>query len=233
MRTAAPGLGPNAARFAEDTRRNTDLLLGVPSSDVIGAVQADEIGMTLDEYVAANAQTSQDLGNMYLGVEYLRHLDGEKHLVFVSESGLQLPRVEDDRDLAAAATDARVVIDYIHTGGAVAGISAGMGVAEARGRMAMPPPARVTMPPMMTARTITSLTGGSFYANQLKDAAADMDRIDQATRFDYLLGYYPARTLGGNTAASRCRSIVGPDRAYRHADITPQPMSRRSTSSGS
>ena len=72
-----------------------------------------------------------------------------------------------------------------------------MGVAEARGRMAMPPPARVTMPPMMTARTITNLTGGSFYANQLKDAAADMDRIDQATRFGYLLGYYPARNLDG------------------------------------
>ena len=156
VRTVAPGLSPNADRLNEDTRRNIDLLQGTASLDAIGAAQTELIGMTLDEYVAANAQTSQDLGNMYLGVEYLRHLDGEKHLVFVSEAGLQLPRVEDDRDLAAAATDARVVIDYIHTGGVGQPVGArGVGIAEARTRAAVPLPARVTMPPMMTARTIS------------------------------------------------------------------------------
>jgi VWFA-related protein len=192
VRTVTPGLSVNAERMARDVRDNTDLLLGTASGDLIGQALADQIGMSLDEYVEANAQTSQDLGNMYLGIEYLRHLDGEKHLVFVSETGLKLPRGEDDRDLAAAATDARVVIDYIHTGGTM--FSAGPGVAEARtpARGRMGPPPALSAFPMMTARTIAQLTGGQFYANQLRNAADDLDYIDRATRFEYVLGYYPA-----------------------------------------
>ena len=41
---------------------------------------------TFDEYARQSAQTSQDVGNIYAGINYLKHLDGEKHLVFVSEA---------------------------------------------------------------------------------------------------------------------------------------------------
>src|SRR5207244_1377511 len=42
------------------------------------------------------------------------------------------------------------------------------------------------------ARTLADLTGGRFLANQLPDAAGDMDDVDQTTRFGYILGYYPS-----------------------------------------
>jgi len=48
---------------------------------------------------------------------------------------------------------------------------------------------------MMTARTITQLTGGQFYANQLHSASDDLNAIDTATRFEYVLGYYPANPV--------------------------------------
>ena len=37
--------------------------------------------------------------------------------IVVSEAGLILPRGEDDKDLGALAADARVTLDYVHTGG--------------------------------------------------------------------------------------------------------------------
>jgi hypothetical protein len=113
----------------------------------------------------------------------------------VAESGLMLPRVEDDRNLASVASDARVVIDYVHTGGTSlgSGISSGFS-AEARGRGPGPiaRPDFWQMEAFGTARTLATLTGGRFYGNQFAKAADDMDRIDQSARFQYVLGYYPS-----------------------------------------
>jgi hypothetical protein len=174
----------------DDNRQTTDLLLGSPDSDA-----AQSLGMTFDEFVGAGAQTSQDLGNLYMGVEYLRHMGGEKHLVFVSESGLMLPRAEDDKDLASVASDARVVIDYIHTSGTPMGRGQSMFSAENRSAPGRGPGGRSGAPPNMwmfsTARALADLTGGRFYATQFPNAATDMDHIDEATRFEYILGYYP------------------------------------------
>ena len=80
---------------------------------------ADVMDTTFDEYARQSAQTSQDLGNIYAGINYLKHLDGEKHLVFVSEGGLFLPRLDNDHSIAALASDARVVIDTLMTGGVI------------------------------------------------------------------------------------------------------------------
>ena len=59
----------------------------------------------------------QDLQNIYTAVEYLRYMDGEKHLLLFTENGLFLPRLENDKSLAAMANDARVTIDTFQTGG--------------------------------------------------------------------------------------------------------------------
>jgi VWFA-related protein len=112
VRSVQAGLSPSAARTADDNRQVSDLLLMDPDSDA-----AQSVDMSFDDFVGASAQTAQDLGNLYRGIEYLRHVGGEKHLIFVSAAGLMLPRAEDDIDLASAAADARVVIDYIHTSG--------------------------------------------------------------------------------------------------------------------
>jgi VWFA-related protein len=200
VRTVTPGMSPNADRVADDTRKMTDLLLNPTTGDPVATAQAAAIGMDLDEFVAKNMQTSQDVGNLYMGVEYLRHLDGEKHLVFVSETGLIMPRAEDDKDLAAAAADARVAIDYVHTGGTVIPAATGRFSAENRG-VGTPaiapvrPMARPDMWTFQTARTLATMTGGRFFANQFPSASVDMDYIDRGTRFEYTLGYYPARAV--------------------------------------
>lgn len=197
VRSVQPGVSPNATRIDDDNRRTVDLLLAPPSSDSTGPPDGERLGATLDALVGSSAQTMQDLGNLYAGVAHLRRIEGEKHLVFVSALGLALPRAEDDLDLASAASHARVVIDYVHTSGtpsnptqrmfgAEYGTTAAMeAVVAARATQAQP-----ELWTFATARTLAELTGGRFYANQFRNAATDMDHIDQATRFGYILGYY-------------------------------------------
>jgi hypothetical protein len=45
----------------------------------------------------------------------------------------------------------------------------------------------------MDARTITRLTGGQFHAHRFGRSSGDVDAMDGASRFQYLLGYYPTR----------------------------------------
>jgi VWFA-related protein len=146
---------------------------------------------TFDEYIADQVELNQDLGNLYAGIDYLRHIDGEKHLVFMTPRGLLLPRVENDRSLGAAAADARVVMDVIFTGGTVG----------------LPPP-RMGGPgmPMMAPlggsfaqsfnfqalRSISELTGGQSTTTESVGRA--LSRVDASSRFQYLLGYSPTNT---------------------------------------
>jgi VWFA-related protein len=199
VRSVQAGLSPGAARMDDDRRQVTDLLLTDPDSDA-----ALGVGMSFDDFVGASAQTDQDLGNLFRGIEYLRHVGGEKHLIFVSADGLMLPRAEDDLDLASAAADARVVIDYIHTSGvAMAGLDGFSAANSGRGGLGragpIPSPrGRAGGSPstwlMASARNVAQLTGGRLWAGALPSAAADMDAIDQAARFEYVLGYYPSNT---------------------------------------
>jgi hypothetical protein len=155
-------------------------------------------GSTFDAFVAQATETFQDLGAVYSGIEYLRQLDGEKHLVFFTESGLRLPGREDGFALAHAASDARIALDTIHTGG-----------------IASPPPPRyigangtLVIQPVQSGaqlfaegmaaedlRAMSELTGGQ--ATAFRKAADALDRIDRSTRFQYLLGYYPANSSDG------------------------------------
>jgi VWFA-related protein len=192
VRSVQPGTSPNAARMADDNRQVADELIALSDDAAL------DVGMSFDDFVGSNAQTSQDLGNLYRGIEYLRHASGEKHLIFVSEAGLQLPRAEDDIDLGSAAADARVVIDYIHTSGVVMtgmdAFSASRG-GNGRGRAAAPPPGRAgggASWTLATARAVAQMTGGRLWSGQLSSASADMDAVDRATRFSYVLGYYPS-----------------------------------------
>jgi hypothetical protein len=42
------------------------------------------------------------------------------------------------------------------------------------------------------AQMIADLTGGTYFAHQARTVAAGMDRLDDATRATYILGYYPS-----------------------------------------
>jgi VWFA-related protein len=166
---------------------------------------AADLRLPFDRFVESNRQTMQDLGNLYTGIEYLRQLDGEKHLIFVTEQGITLPRLEDDMSLAAIASDARVAIEPIQTGGE---LDAPMPApaATSTGATAVPAPNAAVRQSlaMVTLRTIADLTGGQASMHAYAEGA--IDRINTATRFSYLVGYAPSNTTW--------------DGRYRHIHVT-------------
>jgi hypothetical protein len=106
---------------------------------------------------------------IFSAIQYLKYIEGEKHLVyFASSAGVWLPALEDDRDLARIASDARVVIDIVAPDAPM----------DVMGRWAE------------STKSIAEQTGGRGFTNQYPDKA--LARIDEATRVGYLLGYYPS-----------------------------------------
>jgi VWFA-related protein len=187
-RTLMPGAIPRAGQIDEDNQRRIDELRRAPQ-DLSSALEVDAEA-TLDEFLATAAQTQQDTTNLYLGIEYMRRIEGEKHLVFVSPGGLTLPRAENDRDIAWRAADARVAMDIVHTEG-MASFAERLGGADSRRSTTPAPFMSVFDWRDSTARTLAALTGGQFYARKHRNSLGDMDAVDTATRAGYVLGYYP------------------------------------------
>jgi VWFA-related protein len=133
-----PTLADLQDRAYRDGRRLSDLLIGSPSL------------------------------KLHAGIEYLRQVEGQRHLVWLG-SGLGIRSVDDDKRMAARANDARVVINIIHT----------VGVDRS-----------VTGWDISSAENITELTGGYFTGLTYADTA--LGRVDNRTRFSYLIGYTPS-----------------------------------------
>jgi VWFA-related protein len=120
--------------------------------------------------------TSSHLLNMLAAVQYLRYVDGEKHLVDLPAGAVALPAVDDDRSIARIASDARVAIHVIR--------ALGLPGFEKPGSF-------VALESSMESKHIASLTGG--LASIDRDPGAALATIDQLTRTGYLLAYYPTR----------------------------------------
>jgi VWFA-related protein len=196
-------------RIAEDVKRTADELMRAelnaarpPEAPRLSDIAADEtanaLDISFDEYVEKQTEQMQDLGNLYAGIEYLRRVEGEKHITFVTPRGLLLPRSESDRSLASLASDARVVLDIIHTGGVVGAppvrISSMPGAGMRMTASPLPTTAAVFGQTfnIQSLRRIADMTGGQMTAFRSgRDAFA---KIDDSTRFQYLLGYYPKDT---------------------------------------
>lgn len=142
----------------------------------------------LNEWAALNTGSTQDMKNIFTCIEYLRYLEGEKHLLFFTEDGLFFPfgNVDNDETIAQVANNARVAIDTFQTGG----IKMDMGIGRGPVNLAVN---RLSNPgrgdALTSLRTISELTGGrtSIYGN-LGPALA---RVDAISRVQYLLAYYP------------------------------------------
>ena len=204
-REVTPGQISDERQIASDVRRTAedlqraDLLasrtgdfLTLPDSGATNT--ADRLDLSFDQYIAEQVELLHDVSNLYAGIDYLRYLDGEKHLVFVTPVGIALPRLENDKTLAAVASDARVVLDILYVAGAPVG----------------PPPTvtrdgKVVAPVLPTTasifrqtatvndmRTMAEMTGGQLTA--FRSAEYGFAHLDQATRFEYLLGYSPSNT---------------------------------------
>lgn len=171
-------------------------------SETAAAVNVD---MSLDEFVEVNSQSMQDLATLYTGISYLRHVTGEKHVLFVTQNGTMLPRGEDDRGIAATAADARVTLSILHTGGIDPN-------PNARFDFRIP-----------TSRTIADLTGGQF--TNVQTGPAFVQRLDDASRFQYTLGYYPANSvMDGRYRRITVRTRPGLRVLYRHGYFARQFM---------
>ncbi len=194
MRTLNAAVAGSAE--SEQRLREKYDLFNAPAGDTFSTIARETIGVSLSEFFTDTAQAMQDQANLFAGIEYLKHLDGEKHLVWVTEYGMQREfrdPVEDDRDLGRAAADARVVLDVIRTGGTA--FAGGVGAAESR----TPTPFSGTaglrkMLPAQSSRILADLTGGRSDANRFANASISADYIEQASRVQYLLGYYPTNT---------------------------------------
>ena len=188
------GIAADQRRTADELRRSEILRDRPPEApglpDSAATITAEALDVSFDDYVSGQVELMHDLGNIYAGIEYMRHLDGEKHLALVTPRGLSMPRAENDRSVAAVASDARVAIHIVYTGGVVGA----------------PPPrfvgGRIVGAPVPSAsavfgqtfniqslRRIAEITGGQLTA--FKYGKEAFTRLDQSTRFQYLLGYYP------------------------------------------
>lgn len=181
FREMPPGRATDAARIEQDRRDAGNLLspVGVaqPASGL--APETPSELESLDAYMESSVKSLQDLGGLFAGIEYLRYLDGEKHLVYVSELGLQMPSGDYDVSIANVASDARVVVDVIHTGGVTSTFVRGLPRANWSHAFSLD-----------GLKTLAARTGGR--ASLFKTGDEALAVIDESSRSHYLLGYYPA-----------------------------------------
>ena len=165
-RAAAPSGDPFAdlrVRLRTQSRPGSPALPGRDSGGRGGRASGDPVD---DDVTSFLVRGLKDTSSLYAGVDALRALDGEKHLVFMSPGGA-MHDGDVTRHVAQVASDARVVIDVIHTGG-VSDTSRGL---------------------VAGSRELAITTGGQFDASRFPTAAMDLDRIAAGTSFQYLLGY--------------------------------------------
>jgi VWFA-related protein len=200
-------------------RRIADMLLGMDRAvpvaekawqrqDRFADIQGDlqYAGVELNDAVLGSSRLK-----LFAGIEYLRFLDGDKHMLFFANGGLVRndPDRRADHDvtlMAQRATDARVVVDLVATNGT-----------NPRGGAGGDP----------WGREIAERTGG-FYSS-VDIAAKAVDKVDQGTRFSYLLGYEPSSPdLDGRYPDIEVRvSRPGVTLQFRHgyfAAAEPEPL---------
>ncbi len=192
-----------AEELAEEDLPGSQIMLSLIRFDKIEG-EFLMLGLEFDEFSAKSAGSFQDLQNLYTCIEYLRYMAGQKHLLYFTEEGLMFPggNVTHDNGIMSVANDARVAIDVFQTGG----LFADPEIVPTKGKVIDPPPARSNQPPvveppqlsqrnwskgfMLSALSnVAKLTGGRTAIGT--DISKALNRLDETTRVQYLLGYYP------------------------------------------
>jgi VWFA-related protein len=249
LRETASGQTPEAPRLPDEMRRTADDLLsrapvvilpvdpdsGLPagsSPEKTAALSVAFGGSSFDNFVSQATETFQDLGALFSGIEYLRQLDGEKHLVLFTERGLRLRSREDYFSLTNAASDARIALDTIHTGG-MEGPTAPSVTITGTVNMPVLSSSAASFAEGIAAedlRAMSEQTGGQ--ATAFGYASTALDRIDRSTRFQYLLGYYPANATSDGKFRKLSVTVKRPGVTvlYRHGFYATEelvPLDRR------
>ena len=193
-----------ADEMAEEGGPGSQIMQSLIRFDTIGAEFAT-ISLPFDEFAPRAAGSFQDLQNLFTCIEYMRYMEGEKHLMFLTGDGMLFPNanVNYESGVIAMANDARVAIHSFHTGGTYAdpeivptkGVTLPAATKGSTTTAAPPPPqlsagnwSRTFM--LTTLQGVSQHTGGSVAICQ--DIGLALDRLDKTTRVQYLLGYYPS-----------------------------------------
>lgn len=160
--------------LSEDTRSSIEALFSAPG---LPAVQVLPGGNGARAYYYYT-----DSLRVIRAIQYLSRLEGEKHLVFVSERPLPVGLSDSHHAKLAAAT--RVALSLMQTGGVQTG-------------------ARPQLTPVLVGRDYRAAaeqSGG--LASVYENPAALLAQLDRMTSHQYLLGYYPSSPPAENTFGS-------------------------------
>jgi VWFA-related protein len=128
-------------------------------------------------------EARQDWEALFTAVEYLRYFDGPKHLIYVTEN----PLFQDMGQLARIANDAGVSLWPIQTGGNP----------MVRWSRTHPPrfigPSFSSLFSLLGLRGVAEQTGGRASIQEYSNKGFRV--LQSTTAFQYLLGYYPTRTV--------------------------------------
>jgi VWFA-related protein len=160
-------------------------------------------GMELDEYLSLRTDGTMDEERLMAAIEYMRNVEGEKHIIFLHEQGLVLANLEHDEGLASRASDARVRIHAVQTGGVYLGAEkstfsgaySGSGFNSSKPFRPFPG-ATGNAFALQSMSGIARLTGGqSFGHRHIQQCLA---KVEEVTAASYLLTYAPpVQTLDG------------------------------------
>ncbi len=170
-------------------RKAADLLLGIDQSVPIpeqrGTLTAS-LGWTA--LPLSDLVTELNVLKIYAGVEYLRPMDGEKHLVFLGGE-IEIASAEEATILARRASDAQVTLDIIRTLGTPSVFPSWMPKVFAD----LPNGGLDGMVELLQLQTAATLTGGMFTGVSMAEKALTL--IDQRSRSSYLIGYEPVNAV--------------------------------------
>jgi VWFA-related protein len=174
-----------------------------PAAETLMPTAFDEL--SLDDFMCASARTFDDLANLMALTEYLSRVEGEKHVLFVTEKGLQSPSDANDQALASMANDGRVSIYTLQAGGLLkAESTSGLNATHEQALS------------FKSLRAMADLTGGLSAITEPSQVV--VDRLDEVTRTGYLLGYRSSNAAWDGTYRTITVRVARPDVTvlYRH-----------------
>ena len=130
----------------------------------------------------------------------LRRVAGEKHVVLIAKDPLPLARITENPNgniFVKLANEARVTLSYIHTGGVPSMIRLPTRALGPRLSGRLPQIDHGDFFAPTDHRLLAQYTGGT--ASYYSQATRPLERLERATRFQYVLGYYPTVSLSADT----------------------------------
>jgi VWFA-related protein len=182
---ARPG---EPARHDGSMRNATAMLLGMDDAAAGVTTTPWEAPATLNDVSRAARRSRWRLADLmigsgalkvYAGLEYLRHVAGQKHVVFLGP-GLGLQSKEDEERLARRFNHAGATLHMIRTTGVAAHNVGARAAAQAL----------ASLSDIQGQQHVTAQTGGYYTGVTYADKA--LASIDRASRASYVIGYVPA-----------------------------------------